>query len=112
MHSNQSQDDKLVAFKQKDKFSAKAWNDRGLHPSGGELCQQLTGLFNSCADNLINAVNANATGKDLKAVLKQALSTCNKPDYDTEGKLPQKQYGLKIDKMFNFKTVKHEKEHI
>jgi len=28
------------------------------------------------------------------------------------GKLPQKQYGLKIDKMFNFKTVKDEKKHI
>jgi hypothetical protein len=28
------------------------------------------------------------------------------------GKLPQKQYGLKIDKLFNFKTVKDEKEHI
>ena len=25
------------------------------------------------------------------------------------GKLPQKQYSLKVDKMFNFKTVKHEK---
>jgi hypothetical protein len=86
MHSNQSQVDKLVAFKQKDKFSAKAWNDRGLHPSGSEFCQQLTGLFNSCVDNLIAAVKANATGKQLKAVLKQALSTCNKPDYDTEEK--------------------------
>ena len=28
------------------------------------------------------------------------------------GKLPQKQYSLKIDKMFNFKTVKDEKKHI
>ena len=28
------------------------------------------------------------------------------------GKLPQKQYGLKVDKLFNFKTVKHEKKHI
>lgn len=27
-------------------------------------------------------------------------------------RLPQKQYGLKVDKMFNFKTVKDEKEHI
>jgi hypothetical protein len=28
------------------------------------------------------------------------------------GKLPQKQYGLKIDKLFNFKTVKDEKKYI
>jgi hypothetical protein len=28
------------------------------------------------------------------------------------GKLPQKQYGLEIDKLFNFKTVKDEKKHI
>ena len=28
------------------------------------------------------------------------------------GKLPQKRYSLKVDKMFNFKTVKDEKKHI
>jgi len=28
------------------------------------------------------------------------------------GKLPQKQYSLKVDKLFNFKTVKDEKKHI
>ena len=27
-------------------------------------------------------------------------------------KLPQKQYGLKVDKMFNFKTYSYEKKHI
>ena len=27
-------------------------------------------------------------------------------------KLPQKQYGLKVDKMFNFKSYRYEKEHI
>ena len=31
---------------------------------------------------------------------------------DKTGKLPQKQYSLKVDKLFNFKTVKHEKKHI
>ena len=38
--------------------------------------------------------------------------TTNKTRYYTGGKLPQKQYSLKVDKLFNFKTVKHEKKHI
>ena len=33
-------------------------------------------------------------------------------DWTSNGKLPQKEYGLKVDKMFNFKTVKDEKRHI
>ncbi|HEY8689738.1 MAG TPA: hypothetical protein VIM07_10935 [Chitinophagaceae bacterium] len=33
-------------------------------------------------------------------------------DQSTDCKLPQKQYVLKVDKISNFKNVKHEKEHI
>ncbi len=53
MQTGQSQIDKLIEFKQKDKFSTKAWNDRGLNPSSSELCNKLTQFFNSSADNLI-----------------------------------------------------------
>lgn len=78
--------DKLLAFKQKDKFSPQAWNERGLNPSTDELCKKLTNLFNECADNLIIAVNKNVSIKQLKSVLKKALSNFNQLDYDTEEK--------------------------
>lgn len=76
--------DELFAFKERDKFSANAWDKRGLIPSDDELCKKLTVLFNSCTDNLINAVNQNYTDKKLKAILKTELSHFNKFDYDTE----------------------------
>jgi hypothetical protein len=49
--------------------------------------------------------NIPALNSSLKAGLKKQWLKCT-------GKLPQKQYGLKIDKLFNFKTVKDEKKHL
>ena len=86
MQTEQTQLDKLALFKERDKFSQSAWNDRGLNPSSNELCQQLTSLFNSCADNLIEAINNKYSSKQLKTVLKAGLSRFNKFDYDTEEK--------------------------
>lgn len=78
--------DKLIEFKQRDKFSVKAWNDRGLHPSDDDLCQNLTLLFNAAADNLMNAIHANYSGQQLKATLKYELSGFNRLAYDREEK--------------------------
>jgi Domain of unknown function (DUF4844) len=86
MQTNQSQIDKLISFRQRDKFSTKNWNDRGLNPSSNELCQKLTQLFNLSANNLINAINTNSSSRQLKTVLKQQLFKFNKLDYDTEEK--------------------------
>lgn len=78
--------DRLVAFKQRDKFSVKAWNDRGLHPSDDELCRNLTLLFNTTADNLMNAIHSNYSGRKLKATLEYELSKFNRLTYDREEK--------------------------
>jgi len=86
MQTEQTQLDKLALFKQRDKFSSSAWNDRGLNSSSNELCQRLTQLFNLCAENLIEAVNNKYSSKQLKTVLKAGLSRFNKFDYDTEEK--------------------------
>lgn len=78
--------DKLIAFKQRDKFSTKAWNERGLNPSGDELCRRLTLSFNACADKLIHEVeNRNAPGQ-LKKIMRSGFSQLNKSDYDREEK--------------------------
>ena len=81
-----SQVDKLLLFRQRDKFSLSAWNDRGLNPSSVELCEQLTKLFHSGADNLIKAINNKCSEKQLKSILKSELGNFNKFDYDTEEK--------------------------
>jgi hypothetical protein len=77
---------RLISFKERDKFSTKAWNDRGLNPSGYELCDQLTIFFNSCTDNLINAVKKNASSRQLRRILVTALSSLRRSHYDTEEK--------------------------
>ena len=86
MKTEHSQVDNLLLFKQRDKFSLSAWNDRGLNPSSVELCDQLTKLFNSSADNLIKAISNQYSGKQLKLVLKSELDNFNNLDYDTEEK--------------------------
>ena len=86
MQTGKSQIDNLIKFKQRDKFSTQAWRSRGLNPSSDELCQHLKQLFNLSAENLINAINADFSSRQLKYVLKQDLSKFNKHDYDTEEK--------------------------
>jgi len=78
--------DKLVEFKQRNKFSIQAWNERGLNPSSDELCQQLTLFFNSSSDELINGIKSKRSVQQLKSMLKSELSSLNKSDYDTEEK--------------------------
>jgi hypothetical protein len=86
MPINKDQIDKLIAFKNRDKFSTQLWNERGLYPPGDEICQAMTKLFDSCADNLIASINHNASKRQLKSVLKEGLSGFNDPDYNTEEK--------------------------
>lgn len=74
----------LQAFRQLDKFSTSAWNDRGLNQSDAELCERLEQLFNKCADNLIEAVNSDYSRRQLKNVLKSNLQNFRSSDYDTE----------------------------
>ena len=86
MNSEQNKVDLLTAFKLRDKFSDQAWNNRGLNPSSSEISSNLTRLFNLSADELIEAVQNNASEKQLKSLLKSQLSKFNKHDYDTEEK--------------------------
>lgn len=82
----QSQIDKLLDFKQKDKFAIQSWEERGLNPSSDELSKKLTKLFNECASNLITSVNQNNSSRQLKSVLEKTLSNFNHLDYNTEEK--------------------------
>jgi hypothetical protein len=86
MQTEQSQVDRLLLFKQRDKFSQSAWDDRGLNPSSAKQCVQLTQLFDLSADELIKAINNNCSNRQLKSLLKAGLKNFNKFDYDTEEK--------------------------
>ena len=86
MQTEQSQIDRLIEFKQRDKFSPAAWDDRGLNPSNDELCQQLKTLFNSCADGLLEAIDKKYSTRQLKKVLKNELANFRSLEYDTEEK--------------------------
>ncbi|HWI94328.1 MAG TPA: DUF4844 domain-containing protein [Flavisolibacter sp.] len=78
--------DQLTAFKNRDKFSDQAWNNRGLYPPAPEISLKLTTLFNSCADRLIDAVQKNSSEEAIESVLQSQLSNFNQLDYDTEEK--------------------------
>lgn len=84
MTTEQNKVDRLTAFRQRDKFSEEAWNNRGLYPPASELSATLTDLFNRCADTLIDAVRNNASENQLKTILQSQLSSFNPQDYDTE----------------------------
>jgi hypothetical protein len=86
MESSQRSIDKLIAFRNRNKFSAEAWDSRGLMQSSDELCNELTDLFNNTADELINALNTNSSSKQLFKILKSNLSLFRKQHYDTEEK--------------------------
>ena len=84
--NNQIVVEKLLAFKEKDKFSYSAWNDRGLNPSVDELCNKLEALFNEGATLLIKEIESNPGSKKLKRILKNSLKKFNANNYDTEEK--------------------------
>jgi hypothetical protein len=86
MKTDKQLSDKLTVFRNRDKFSASAWNERGLNPSASELCMRIDTLLNDCSDCLIKAANQNATPKEFKQILKTGISTLNRTDYDTEEK--------------------------
>jgi hypothetical protein len=86
MTSEQNKVDQLTAFRDRDKFSDNAWNNRGLYPPDSEISLTLTSLFNSCADILIDAVQKNSSQKALESLLQSQLSKFNQLDYDTEEK--------------------------
>jgi hypothetical protein len=77
--------DKLVAFRERDKFSADAWDERGLQPSNSQLCDQLSTSFNQIVDKLV-AESSDASQKGLTLILTNGLKMFRKNDYDTEEK--------------------------
>jgi hypothetical protein len=75
---------KLTSLRQKDKFSDGEWEKRGLESSESELCNELNALFNDTLDDLIKAVETDAQGRQLKAILFRHLAVFHKSAYDTE----------------------------
>lgn len=82
--ADQNRIDQLTAFRQRDKFSNEAWNNRGLYPPASEISATFSDLFNNCADKLIDAVRNDDSDKQLEALLQSQLSTFRPEDYDTE----------------------------
>ena len=77
---------KLIAFRQTEKFSSSIWESRGLNPSSAEMCISLEKKFNDCADDLLSMVESGGNGKQLNKTLKNGLKRFNSSDYDTEEK--------------------------
>jgi hypothetical protein len=76
----------LSKFKKRNKFSAKAWKERGLIPSNEQLCKFLSNFFDSCADKLVEGLNNKLPEVEIKYLLEKELASLNKLDFDTEEK--------------------------
>jgi hypothetical protein len=76
--------EKLITFRQKDKFSSGAWEKRGLNPSDNDMCERLQEVFNGCADNLIEVISNDKNLQQLKTTLKKSLASVDSFHYDTE----------------------------
>ncbi len=76
--------EKLRAFKERDKFSWQAWNDRGLSPSPDETCRYLSFFFNACADRAIGGVERNYSARQFKRLLRKEFRQLKKSDFDRE----------------------------
>jgi len=74
--------DKLIAFRELEKFSDSAWEERGLIPSSRGVSEKPERVLNECTDELILSVNF-GNRKQLE-VLKDALKKLPRSDYDTE----------------------------
>lgn len=86
MQTNQTRTNQLLLFKVRNKFSTKAWDERGLIPSSAEVCQMLSKHFDVCADRMITAINEQRSEQEIKKLLKSLLAQINKHDFDTEEK--------------------------
>jgi hypothetical protein len=86
IESKEEHVDKLLAFKKSRKFSDQEWEKRGLNPSDTKISDYLELVFNDIADDLVEAVNNNASIKQLTSILKKELKQLRKSDFDTEEK--------------------------
>lgn len=76
--------EKLIAFREKDKFSDEAWNERGLNPSTRELSDSLQQVFNECANGLIHSIKENEDKSVLSSWISVYLNKIDPFDLDTE----------------------------
>ncbi|MBS1602440.1 MAG: DUF4844 domain-containing protein [Bacteroidetes bacterium] len=74
----------LLEFRNREKFSISEWNARGLIPCDSAKCSRLELEFNSCADRLIESVNANEGQKQFRSILRKSLKNFDKNELDTE----------------------------
>ena len=74
----------LINFKQKDKFSVEAWENRGLMAPDIGFRMELQSRFNEVADELIEIIDQEPNVKKKKNVVKNGLGLFNKNDFDTE----------------------------
>lgn len=78
--------ERLQFLLDKEKFADSEWENRGLNPSGSDLCDYMEAKFNSCLSSLIGLIEINSSEKTLKKELSKGLNSFDKFNFDTEEK--------------------------
>jgi hypothetical protein len=76
--------DRLIQFKNRDKFSDEAWGKRGLIPSDEEVCGKLRPIFANASQKIIAALQEDLPATQLHALLKAQLNDVDRYEFDTE----------------------------
>lgn len=74
----------LTNFREKHKFSTRAFHERGLQSSDAATCNVLELLLNNCTDELIAVIANDGKPAACEKVLVSGLKSIRRADYDTE----------------------------
>lgn len=99
LSDQESKLEKLIAFREKDKFSDEAWEERGLNPSPKELSDSLQQLFNECTNSLIYSIKENEDESVLISWVSVYLDRIDPTELDTE------EYEFVIDLIFQLAQI-------
>lgn len=76
--------EKLIDFKNHDKFSDEAWEERGLNPSDENICNQLNVIFDETTQELVENLNSGVESNALHETVKKNLNAIDHLGFDTE----------------------------
>ncbi len=74
----------LSELKTKNKFTAEAWEERGLNPSGPEIINAMNQVVDKLIEKIIIGLKADYDEQALKQIIKQVLVKVDEFRFDTE----------------------------
>lgn len=95
----------LEKIKNKEKFSRKEWENRGLNPSEKSLCIKLEKSLNDLLTNLISTIDAKKADKEIESIFECYFKEIKSDELDTEEREFVVDYFAEIAKILNIWSI-------